>query len=143
MAVDADATTMAILAEIFAAFPGRFRFTSGTRTAAQNAAVGGVEGSYHVRGMAADFVAINGSYPSSDLERIGEIVARHGYEVIKHNAGSGLHYHIEPAPGYSPANYTGGGSNDDDTQDTGNGSESSNIFLYAAIGLLFVVLLTD
>lgn len=119
---DADATTMAIVAEIFAAFPGRFRFTSGRRTVAQNAAVGGVEGSYHVKGQAADFVAINGRYPPGEKEAIGEIVARHGYEVIFHDAGSGDHYHIEPAPGFTGANVPSG---------------SSKILLY---GLGFVVL---
>ena len=87
---NANETTMAIVAEIFAAFPGRFRFTSGIRTEAQNAAAGGVSGSYHLTGWAADFVPVNGHFPPGELERIAQIVSRHGYEVIKHNARSGL-----------------------------------------------------
>lgn len=99
MPTRADERTMAILDEVFAAFPGRFRFTSGRRTPAQNAAVNGVRNSYHLTGQAADFVPIDGRYPAGEKEQIAAIVARHGYEVVRHNAGSGMHYHIEPAPG--------------------------------------------
>jgi hypothetical protein len=91
-------TTQNLLNEIFAAFPGRFRFTSGVRTPAQNAAANGAPNSYHLTGQAADFVAIDGRYPAGEKAQIGAIAARYGYEVIFHNAGSGLHYHIEPAP---------------------------------------------
>ena len=98
MATNADAKTMGIVAEIFAAFPNRFRFTSGKRTVAQNKVVGGVANSYHVTGQAADFVPVNGQFPTSEREAIGRIVSKYGYEVIVHDAGSGLHYHIEPAP---------------------------------------------
>lgn len=136
MATRANDTTMAILDEIFAAFPGRFRFTSGCRTPSQNAAVNGNANSYHLttRGcQAADFVPIDGRF--GDKDAIGAIVGRHGYEVIQHNAGSGEHYHIEPAPGY-----TGGGSGgqSQQTQETDN-----SLLLYGMLGILFVLLITD
>lgn len=131
---DANATTMAIWREIDAAFPGRFRFTSGCRTPAQNAAVNGNANSYHLttRGcQAADFVPRDGNFPSAELGQIADLVARHGYEVIKHNAGTGMHYHIEPAPGYTgPV----GGS-----QSSG-GSDNT---LYYMLGFLVLVLLID
>lgn len=97
-AANAD-RTVSIVNEIFAAFPGRFRFTSGYRSPAQNAAANGVAKSYHLTAQAADFVPINGSYPAGEKEAIASLIAKHGYEVIKHDVGSGLHYHIEPAPG--------------------------------------------
>ena len=118
----------------FAAFPGRFRFTSGIRTEAQNAAAGGVSGSYHLTGWAADFVPVNGHFPPGELERIAQIVSRHGYEVIKHNARSGLHYHIEPAPGYQfgqPVSTLGGPSS------------VSNAMIYAVGFFIVLVLVRD
>lgn len=145
MATNADSKTMAIVAEIFAAFPPNyFRFTSGKRTVAQNAAVGGVTNSYHVTGQAADFVPNNGRYPESDLNKIGQIVARHGYEVIKHNVKTGLHYHIEPAPKGStvtpiitadqvPAIL----NNPLTTNEMGTGE---SVIFYAGIGLLVLML---
>lgn len=96
-AANAD-LTVRIVNEIFAAMPGRFRFTSGYRTPAQNANANGVANSYHLTAEAADFVPVDGHYPPGETERIEAIVAPFGYEVIKHNAGSGLHYHIEPGP---------------------------------------------
>lgn len=126
---------MAILDEIFAAFPGRFRFTSGCRTPSQNAAVNGNANSYHLttRGcQAADFVPIDGRF--GDKDAIGAIVARHGYEVIQHNVGSGEHYHIEPAPGYS------GGGQSQQTQGT---QQTHDYLLYGMLGVLFVILITD
>jgi hypothetical protein len=135
---DANATTMAIVAEIFAAWPGRFRFTSGLRTAAENAAAGGVEGSFHLTGQAADFVAINGIYPPCELEQIGEIVRRHGYEVIFHNAGSGNHYHIEPAPGYDSSQWAVGSSQ----PATDNGQPTTDWLLFG-LGFLALYLLID
>ena len=92
------ARTISIVNQIFAAFPGRFRFSSGYRTPAQNAAANGVANSYHVKAAAADFVPVDGRFPAGEKERIAALASRHGYEVIKHNAGSGLHYHIEPGP---------------------------------------------
>lgn len=88
--------TVAIVNEIFAAFPERFRFTSGYRTPQRNAAVNGAPNSFHVRALAADFVPVNGRYPAAEVESVRRIVENRGGEVIIHNAGSGLHYHIEP-----------------------------------------------
>lgn len=97
--------TISILNEIFADFPvGYFRFTSGYRSPERNAAVNGVDNSFHIKALAGDFVPVNGSYPYSDLESIGQIVSKYGFEVIKHDVGSGLHYHIEPAPGWNNQN---------------------------------------
>lgn len=131
---------MAIVAEIFAAFPGRFRFISGTRTPAQNAAAGGVANSYHLTGQAADFVAIDGHYPPGEKARIAEIVARHGYEVLFHNSGSGIHYHIEPAPGYTgpPAPSLASANQSLAT----SGAQSAPVFpALLMLGVLVVVLL--
>lgn len=89
--------TISIVNEIFAAMPNRFRFTSGYRTPAQNAAANGVPNSFHVRALAADFVPIDGRFLDADKAAISAILAKYGYELITHNAGSGLHYHIEPA----------------------------------------------
>ena len=89
--------TIGIINEIFRTFPNRFRFTSGYRTPARNAAVGGVPNSFHITGEAADFVPVDGRYPSGEKEAIAVLVSRYGYEVLKHNVGSGMHYHIEPA----------------------------------------------
>lgn len=88
--------TISIVNEIFAAMPNRFRFTSGYRTPAQNAAANGVPNSFHVRALAADFVPIDGRFLDADKAAISAILAKYGYELITHNAGSGLHYHIEP-----------------------------------------------
>lgn len=91
-------STVAILNEIFAAFPNRFRFTSGYRTPERNAAANGVANSFHITGEAGDFVPIDGRFPAGEKEAIGRLISKYGYEVIQHNAGSGLHYHIEPSP---------------------------------------------
>lgn len=86
---------MAIFAEIQAAFPGRFRFTSGWRSPSHNASVGGNASSYHLTGEAVDFVPVDGRYLASELAGIGAIVSKYCYEVIDH-VGTGRHYHIEP-----------------------------------------------
>lgn len=91
--------TIEIVNEVFAAFPNRFRFTSGYRSPARNAAANGVSNSFHLTAQAADFVPVDGRFPSSEKEAIAALIGRYGYEVIQHDAGSGLHYHIEPAPG--------------------------------------------
>lgn len=90
--------TISILNEIFTAFPGRFRFTSGYRSPAHNASVGGVPTSYHVKALAGDFVPVSGVYLNSEMAGVRAIAAKYGYEVIIHNVGSGKHYHIEPMP---------------------------------------------
>lgn len=91
--------TVSILNEIFSAFPGRFRFTSGYRSPAKNRAVGGVANSYHVKASAGDFVPVNGVYAENEIKGVKAICAKYGYEVIIHSVNSGKHYHIEPAPG--------------------------------------------
>ncbi len=90
--------TISILNEIFSAFPGKFRFTSGYRSPARNAAVGGVPTSYHVRALAGDFVPVSGVYLQSEINGVRAIAAKFGYEVIIHSVKSGKHYHIEPMP---------------------------------------------
>ncbi len=87
--------TIVILNEIFAAFPNTFRFTSGYRSAARNKAAGGVPTSYHIKALAGDFVPVAGN-PNLYKAKVSEIAAKHGYEVLYHNVGSGLHFHIEP-----------------------------------------------
>ena len=97
--------TVAITNEVFAAFPPNyFRFTSGGRSAEKNAAVNGETDSFHLQYLASDFMPNNGQFPYSDAEKIGSIVKKYGWEVIKHNAGSGLHYHIEPSPTWTGNN---------------------------------------
>lgn len=120
-------TTLAIVNEIFAAFPGRFRFTSGYRTPAQNAAANGVPNSFHVQALAADFVPVDGRFVTAEKASIAGIVGKYGGEVIQHNAGSGEHYHIEPK-----------GS-------TWSGARSGDGIPTVAIvaGLILVLLLTD
>jgi hypothetical protein len=88
--------TALIVNDIFSRFPNRFRFTSGCRTAAENARVNGVSKSFHLKAQAADFVHKQGSYSSAEKEQLARILERYGYEVFWHNAGSGYHYHIEP-----------------------------------------------
>lgn len=102
---NANAATMAIVNEIFAALPNRFRFTSGYRTAAQNRAVNGVANSYHLTGQAADFVPIDGRFIESEKATIRAILKRYCYELVDHNAESGRHYHIEPVSRSGNCNY--------------------------------------
>ena len=119
--------TISILNEIFAAFPvGYFRFTSGYRSPERNAAVNGVDNSFHIKALAGDFVPVNGSYPYSDLESIGQIVSKYGFEVIKHDVGSGLHYHIEPSPNWN-----------------GQTSLDSNSNILPILGFLLLIFLID
>lgn len=121
--------TIAIVNEIFAAFPGRFRFTSGYRSPQRNAAAGGVANSFHLTGEAADFVAINANYPTGEKAAIGAIVSKYGYEIDFHDVGSGLHYHIEPAPS-GKRNYSPGQSQ----------PEMTTVMI---IGLILVVLIIE
>lgn len=141
---NANAFTMSIVAEIFATFPNRFRFTSGIRSQSQNQAVGGVANSFHLTGQAADFVAVNGQYPLDERNAIKRIVARYGYELVYHNAGSGYHYHIEPAPNFTGVTTTG---NSLPTNNNNGGQPqtptTADYALYAGIGLLALYLLND
>ena len=122
--------TISILNEIYAAFPSNyFRFTSGYRSPQQNAAANGVSDSYHLEALAGDFVPNSGKFPTSDKVTIEKILSKYGYELVIHNVGSGLHYHIEPAPGWS------GISN-------ANNNSISNETVFA-LGLLAIILLID
>jgi len=73
--------------------------TSGRRSAARNAAVGGHKLSKHVVGMARDFVA-----ESQELMEEAAAVARSlGFWVKVHDVGSGDHVHVQGiAPGEIP-----------------------------------------
>lgn len=144
MSSPANAYTMNIISEIFNAFPGRFRFTSGRRTAAQNQAVGGVPNSYHVTGQAADFVSLNGQYPANEREQINTIVTSYGYELLFHNVGSGYHYHIEPSPTFNGGNDYIDTSLDSDSE-TPSDSNNQQTLTFVAIGLgaLFLIYLWD
>lgn len=117
--------TISILNEIENTYPGKYRFTSGYRSPQKNASVNGVANSYHIQALAGDFVPKDGRYPYEDAENIGRIVAKYGYEVVKHDVGSGLHYHIEPAPGWNGI-----------TQ-----SSNQNNYLVYGVALLFLVLI--
>ena len=66
------------------------QLSSGYRSQAHNARVGGVPTSYHLSGRAADF-----SGPSKAMEW-GAVWARNNgaREVLIHNAGSGMHLHV-------------------------------------------------
>lgn len=70
------------------------RFTSGKRSAAQNRAANGVENSDHLKGTttnpgAADFVG-----SMSAMQAAGAWAQSQGWNVLIHDAGSGLHLHV-------------------------------------------------
>jgi hypothetical protein len=69
----------------------RLRVTSGYRDPAHNRAAGGVEKSFHVDGLAFDFVGA-----VSDMRQGYEWAKQSGMfqEIMLHNAGSGLHLHL-------------------------------------------------
>lgn len=76
------------------------RITSGQRTAVHNAAVGGVPNSQHITGTALDFVA-----PGSSLKDVKDYFASKGVNVtvLQHDAGSGMHFHVQAARTARPA----------------------------------------
>lgn len=83
---DVQGYASAVLTE----FPG-LRFTSGHRDPVHNARVGGVPNSAHITGRAADFVGTaRQMYDAAAWAKLHG--ARH---VLVHNAGSGMHLHIE------------------------------------------------
>jgi hypothetical protein len=86
------------LAAIAAGIPGA-RITSGQRDPAHNAAVGGVPNSQHIAGTALDFVA-----PGVSLEDVRAKFP--GEQVLYHDAGSGLHYHVQGTSGATPPTAT-------------------------------------
>jgi len=70
------------------------KFTSGKRSAAHNRAVNGIENSDHLKGTttnpgAADFVG-----SMSAMRAAGKWAEGQGWNVLIHNAGSGLHLHV-------------------------------------------------
>jgi hypothetical protein len=83
------------LAAVAAQIPGA-RVTSGQRSAAHNAEVGGVPNSQHVAGTALDFVA-----PGVTL---ADVRAKFpGETVLYHDAGSGPHFHVQGGGEAQPA----------------------------------------
>lgn len=68
--------------------------TSGRRSVARNAAVGGNPASKHVLGMARDFVAGT----QGELEEIAEAAAAVGLWFKVHDVGSGDHVHTQGLP---------------------------------------------
>lgn len=73
---------------ILGAFP-TLRFSSGYRTPAQNAAVGGVPNSGHMRG---DKIDLSGS--AKDMYAAAAWAKRYGAKTLLHDAGSGFHLDI-------------------------------------------------
>lgn len=72
------------------------RITSGIRDAVHNAEVGGVANSQHLAGTALDFVAPGVSLADIQAKFPGE-------QVLQHDAGSGMHFHVQGAPGTQAA----------------------------------------
>lgn len=131
--------TATILNEIFARFPNRFRFTSGCRTNAENIAANGASNSFHKKALAGDFVSVNGSYPKDERVIIESILSKYNYELLLHNAGSGLHYHIEPK---GQINYPVINTENPIAKvEIKIGSENDNTIYYAIGGLILLALL--
>lgn len=127
--------TIAILNEIFSALPGRFRFSSGWRSAVDNRAAGGVANSYHVQALAGDFVPVNGQFTAENKSVILSIINKYAYELIIHDVGSGLHYHIEPSPSFSKDIMTRAPSS--------SAPQAAAIGAGAFLGILVVVAILD
>jgi len=79
------------LEQIARGIPGA-TITSGERSPEHNRAVGGVPNSQHIAGTAMDFVA-----PGLTLQQVQAFFP--GEQVIQHDAGSGMHFHVQGAPG--------------------------------------------
>jgi hypothetical protein len=91
--------TVNVLNAVFEAFPGVFLFSSGYRTPAHNAAVGGVPDSFHVKGFAGDFYPNDGNFAKYKSGVIS-ILDRFGFELIDESKKpNAAHFHIEPQPG--------------------------------------------
>lgn len=91
-------STIQIVNEIFAAYPGKFKFNSGYRSPVHNKAVGGVPTSYHVKALAADISPLDGNFPKYK-DGVIAILQKHGYELIDESTKPGAaHFHIEPSP---------------------------------------------
>ncbi len=82
--------------QLLAANPG-ITITSGKRTPERNRAVGGVAGSYHLKGRAADFAGKPSAIAKAarDATRFRQGKACTGpEEVLIHDSGSGFHLHV-------------------------------------------------
>ena len=69
------------------------RFTGGMRTPETNRRVNGVPNSWHLKGEAVDFVT------DQPLDEVKRMIAEAGLpsgELLRHNAGSGMHVHYSP-----------------------------------------------
>jgi hypothetical protein len=85
-----EVTSEAIAAAVTQAVPGA-RMTSGPRSAADNARVGGVPNSYHMTGQAGDFVPPQG-VPMGQFAQQVQAAVGPQFEVIN----EGDHVHVEP-----------------------------------------------
>lgn len=84
-------------ARVLLAARPELRVTSGRRSPERNRAVGGVPGSYHVKGRAVDFDAPDGYLArSADYARAQRVSpgCTGPEEVLVHDAGSGMHLHV-------------------------------------------------
>jgi len=82
--------------QLLGACPG-IHFTSGRRSPKRNRLVGGVKGSYHIVGRAADFTgstdALAHAARHAARGRVGSGCTG-PEEILIHNAGSGVHLHV-------------------------------------------------
>ena len=65
--------------------------SSGRRSVENNAASNGASNSNHLNGEAIDFI-VNGDYDPKEVETLAR---QYGLKVLYHDAGSGLHFHVE------------------------------------------------
>lgn len=84
------------LAGVVQTIPGA-RITSTNRTAAHNAEVNGVAGSQHIGATAKDSTAIDFVAPGMSKSDVAAAYAKAGARVtvLQHDAGSGMHFHVQ------------------------------------------------
>lgn len=85
------------------------RVTSGYRSPAHNASVGGVQNSYHTRGSKNNPGAVDLVGSNKAMAKAAADAKKKGYSVLIHNAGSGLHLHIQNDQGALSGSSGGGG----------------------------------
>lgn len=71
------------------------KITSTWRSRAHNAEVGGVPNSYHTRGSASHPKAMDLVGSSSAMQKAAREFQKKGYSTLIHNAGSGVHLHVQ------------------------------------------------